>query len=280
MNAIKPAVSIEMSFLEALTKLPGVAVEDVARERLQRKAELVPPILMRANRRMGALGAALLPDPCTVIHHCNTGSLATVEYGTALGVVRAAHESGKAVHVLVGETRPMLQGARLTTWELGRLGVPHTLIVDGAAGFFLQQGRVDAVLVGADRIAANGDTANKIGTFTLAAAARACDVPFFVVAPTATVDLKAATGQHIPIECRPEEEVTTLANRRVAPIGTSAANPAFDIPPQAFVTAIVTEAGILRPPFGPALRDAAGQALGPFADGAALGPANGGEIHP
>jgi methylthioribose-1-phosphate isomerase len=188
-----------------------------------------------------------------------------VEYGTALGVVRSAHESGKSVRVLVDETRPLLQGARLTAWELLQLGVPHTLIVDGAAGFFLQRGQVDAVLVGADRIAANGDTANKIGTFSVAVAARACGVPFYVVAPTATVDLEAGTGESIPIEYRSEDEVTHIAGRRVAPKGTSAENPAFDVTPHTLVTAIVTEAGVLRPPYGPALRAAARGALKPAA---------------
>ena len=207
-----------------------------------------------ANRRMGELGAALLGDPCTVIHHCNTGALATVGHGTALGVVRTAHEGGKRVHVLVDETRPRLQGARLTVWELQRLGVPHTLIADGAAGYFLQRGEVDAVLVGADRIAMNGDTANKVGTYGLALTARANGVPVYVVAPASTVDAATARGADIPIEQRPEEEVTHLGGRPIAPPGTRAANPAFDITPHASITAIVTERGVVGPPFEPGLR--------------------------
>lgn len=208
------------------------------------------------NRRMGARGAALLPDPATVIHHCNTGALAAVDYGTALGVVRAAHEAGKRVHVLVDETRPRLQGARLTTWELARLGIPQTLIADGAAGWHLRRGRVDAVLVGADRIAANGDTANKIGTYPLAVVARANGVPVYVVAPSSTVDLTLPEGDAIPIEERDPAEVTHLAGLPLAPPGVPAANPAFDVTPAAYITAIVTEQAIVRPPFGAGLRAA------------------------
>lgn len=208
------------------------------------------------NRRMGARGATLLPDPATVIHHCNTGALAAVDFGTALGVVRAAHEAGKRIHVLVDETRPRLQGARLTTWELARLGIPQTLIADGAAGWHLRRGRVDAVLVGADRIAANGDTANKIGTYPLAVVAQANGVPVYVVAPSSTVDLSLAEGDAIPIEERDPREVTHLAGLPLAPPGVHAANPAFDVTPAAYITAIVTEQAIVRPPFGEGLRAA------------------------
>jgi len=220
------------------------------------EAERIADEDVAANRRMGAHGAALLPDSATVIHHCNTGALATVDFGTALGVIRTMHEAGRRVHVLVGETRPRLQGAKLTAWELGRLGIPQTLITDGAAGYHLRSGQVDAVLVGADRVAANGDTANKIGTYTLAVVAHANGVPFYVVAPASTVDLDLASGDDIPIEMRPAEEVTHLDGRPIAPPGVPAANPAFDVTPHRYITAIVTEAGVVRPPFAAGLRAA------------------------
>ena len=208
------------------------------------------------NRRMGANGAALLPDPCTVIHHCNTGALATVDYGTALGVVRAAHEAGKRVHVLVDETRPRLQGARLTAWELEQAGIEYDIISDNAAGYFLASGEVDAVLVGADRVAANGDVANKIGTYMLALAAYDNGVPFYPVVPTSTIDLTLPTGADIPIEERPPGEVLDIqrGGRPVAPAGASARNPAFDMTPARLITRIVTEAGVITPPFPDALR--------------------------
>ena len=217
------------------------------------QAERIADEDVAACRAMGRLGAALLPDPCTVIHHCNTGALAAVDHGTALGVLRSAHDAGKRVHVLVDETRPRLQGARLTAWELGRLGIPHSLIVDGAAAHFMAQGGVDAVLVGADRIAANGDTANKIGTYGLALAARHHGLPFYVVAPANTVDAAAPDGAAIPIENRAAEELTVIEGRRVAPESTPALNPAFDITPADLITAIVTERGVAWPPYGPAL---------------------------
>ena len=217
------------------------------------QAERIADEDLSACRAMGCLGATLLPDPCTVIHHCNTGALAAVDHGTALGVLRSAHEAGKRVHVLVDETRPRLQGARLTAWELGRLGIPYRLMVDGAAAHFMALGGVDAVLVGADRIAANGDTANKIGTYGLAVAARHHGLPFYVVAPASTVDAACPDGTAIPIENRAPEELTVIDGHRVAPEGAPALNPAFDITPAALITAIVTEHGIARPPFGPAL---------------------------
>jgi len=226
---------------------------DAARAAVLEAAQALADADVAACRAMGAHGAALLPERATVIHHCNTGALATVDYGTALGVVRAAHEGGRRIRVLVDETRPRLQGARLTAWELGRLGIEHALIVDGAAGWHLQQGGVDAVLVGADRVAANGDVANKIGTYALAVLAAHHGVPFYVVAPTSTVDLAAPDGRAIPIEERPAEEVTVVDGVRVAPEGVAVANPAFDVTPAALVTAIVTERGVVRAPFRPGL---------------------------
>jgi methylthioribose-1-phosphate isomerase len=207
-------------------------------------------------RQMGAHGAALVPDGANVLTHCNTGSLATVEYGTALGVIRAAAEAGKRLHVYVDETRPFLQGARLTAWELQREGIPLTLISDNMAGHFMMRGAVDLVIVGADRIAANGDVANKIGTYSLAVLCKENGLPFYVAAPTSTIDLALPSGLDIPIEQRAEAEVTHLAGRRIAPEGVHAAHPAFDVTPSRYVTAIVTEQGVHRPPFEPALREA------------------------
>jgi methylthioribose-1-phosphate isomerase len=203
------------------------------------------------NQRMAAFGADLLPDPSVVIHHCNTGALATVDHGTALGVVRTAHEQGKQIHVLVDETRPRLQGARLTAWELSEVDIPYDIITDDAAGYFLSSGVVDAVLVGADRVAANGDVANKIGTYMLALAATDNEVPFYCVAPTSTFDLACPSGEEIPIEERDPNEVLNLVQdgRSVAPEGSTARNPAFDVTPNRLVTAFITERGIIHPPF-------------------------------
>ena len=198
---------------------------------------------------MGRLGAELIADGATVLTHCNTGALATGGYGTALGVIRAAHEQGKALQVLVDETRPLLQGARLTAWELQRLGIPATLIVDAAAGGFMRRGTVSCVLVGADRIAANGDVANKVGTYPLAVLAKENGVPFYVAAPTSTIDLSLAGGDEIAIEERPPDEVTMLAGKRLAPAGIAVANPAFDVTPHSYISAIITERGIVRAPY-------------------------------
>jgi methylthioribose-1-phosphate isomerase len=196
------------------------------------------------NRRLGTHGAALLAEGARVLTHCNAGALACVGYGTALGVIRAAHEQGRRPSVWVDETRPVLQGARLTAWELGRLGIPYTLVADALAGSLMHGGEVDAVIVGADRIAANGDVANKVGTYPLAVLAAHHGVPFYVAAPRSTVDPEAATGAAIPIESRAPEEVTALAGVRVAPAGAVAENRAFDVTPAALVTAYVTEDGV------------------------------------
>jgi methylthioribose-1-phosphate isomerase len=185
--------------------------------------------------------------------HCNAGGLATAGYGTALGVVRGAVEAGKAIRVLANETRPYLQGARLTAWELSRDGIPVELITDGMGGHFLSRGGIDAVVVGADRIAANGDTANKIGTYSLAVLARENGVPFYVAAPTTTVDLACPDGSAIPIEERTSDEVLTIAGRRIAPEGVRARYVAFDLTPARYITAIVTDRGICRPPYAESL---------------------------
>lgn len=205
------------------------------------------------NRRMGSHGAELIGDGDSILTHCNTGGLAAVDYGTALGVIRAAWEQGKKIHVFVDETRPFLQGARLTAWELRQLGIPMTLITDNMAGHFMSRGRVDLVMLGADRIAANGDFANKIGTYSLAVLAKEHGLPFYCVAPTSTVDLALPSGEAIPIEERSADEVTTIRGVRIAPAGVNAAHPAFDVTPQRYLTAIVTENGIARPPFAEAL---------------------------
>lgn len=208
------------------------------------------------NRRLARRGAALVADGATILHHCNTGALATVDYGTALGVARAAFEDGKNIHVLLDETRPRLQGSRLSAWELERLGASYDIIPDTAAGYYMQRGEVDIILVGADRIAANGDFANKIGTYQLAIMARAHDIPFYTVAPTSTIDLGLGSGDLIPIEQRDPAEVTTPYGNKIVPAHFKARNPAFDVTPHRYLSGIVTENGIARPPFRESLRRA------------------------
>jgi methylthioribose-1-phosphate isomerase len=207
------------------------------------------------NKRMGGFGAALLPESGTILTHCNAGALATAGYGTALGVIRAAVESGKRLKVLADETRPFLQGARLTAWELWKDGIDVRVISDNMSGAFMHQGLVDAVIVGADRIAANGDVANKIGTYTVAVLARQHDIPFYVAAPLSTLDLSIPDGSHIPIEQRTPAEVTHVGGTRIVPEGVSVFNPAFDVTPNHFVSAIVTEVGVARPPYSKSLAE-------------------------
>lgn len=201
------------------------------------------------NQRIGYHGQVLIPDGCRILTHCNAGALATAGYGTALGVIRAAREVGKQIHVYADETRPVLQGARLTAWELRKENIPVTLITDSMAGFLMKQGRVDCILVGADRIAANGDTANKIGTYTLAVLAKAHSIPFYVAAPLSTIDAEVAGGDDIPIEERPAEEILTIRGVRIAPEGVEVYNPAFDVTPGHYIRAIITEAGIAEFPY-------------------------------
>ncbi len=209
---------------------------------------------VEANRALGHHGATLLSDGATVLTHCNAGALATAGYGTALGVVRAAVELGKSIRVIADETRPYLQGARLTAWELQRDDIPCTVITDSMSGHLMQRGAVDAVVVGADRIAANGDVANKIGTYMVAVLARENGIPFYVAAPTSTIDLELATGAEIPIEERDGEEVLVIGDQRMAPEGVPAAYPAFDITPAHLVDAIITETGVARGPYDTSLR--------------------------
>jgi len=208
----------------------------------------------RANRTMGRYGAELIADGANVLTHCNAGALATVDWGTALGVVRTAHEQGKKLHVWVDETRPYLQGARLTAWELMQAGIPCTLITDNMAAHFMQRGEVDLVILGADRVAANGDLANKIGTYGLAVLANAHGIPFYSAAPTSTIDMFIPDGGHIPIEERSAEEVTHLRGVAIAPEGMEAAHPAFDVTPHRYLTALVTEKGIVRAPYAEGLK--------------------------
>lgn len=223
--------------LETLKELVLVEAQKIADEDIQ------------MNLRIARNGQQFIPDPANVIHHCNTGALATAGIGTALGVIRAAHESGKKIHVYVDETRPRLQGARLTSWELKQLGIPHTVIVDGASGYFMQKTRIDACLVGCDRIASNGDVANKIGTYNLALAASAHGVPFYSVGPMTTIDLTIASGEEIPIEERSAREITHIGDIQITPDDIIVANPAFDITPAKYITAIITDRGVATPPY-------------------------------
>ena len=212
------------------------------------------------NRRMGAYGKDLLPAGGAVLTHCNAGALATAGFGTAVGVIRTGWEDGKRYRVFNTETRPFLQGARLTAWEFQQLGIPSTLIVDSAAGMMMQSGQIDCVITGADRIAANGDTANKIGTYSLAVLAKENDIPFYVAAPISTIDLDLESGDRIQIEQRPADEVLQLQGIPTAPQGIPVMNPAFDVTPHRYVTAIITEAGIARPPYLQSLALVAGVA--------------------
>ncbi len=205
-------------------------------------------------RAIGEAGAPLVPEHSSVLTHCNAGGLATAGYGTALGVIRSAARDGRVERVLASETRPFLQGARLTAWELSRDDIPVTLIIDSSAGSLMRRGEVDLVVVGADRIAANGDVANKIGTYPLAVLAGANGIPFYVAAPLSTIDLDTPTGEAIPIEQRAPDEVLSLGGRRIAPDGVSALNPAFDVTPAELVGAIITERGVILPPYAPALQ--------------------------
>ncbi len=236
--------------LERMNKVAqsGRSVPQI-KERLLAEARLIEAENDEANRKLSELGSELIGDGFTVLTHCNTGSLATAAYGTALGVIKFAREQGKRVKVYATETRPLLQGARLTTWELLKEGIPVTLITDSMAGHFMRRGTIDCVIVGADRIAANGDVANKIGTYTLAVLATENAIPFYVAAPVSTIDLSLSSGADIPIEERSQEEVTCIQGIRIAPKGVEAANPAFDVTPHCYVSAIITEKGIFKEPY-------------------------------
>jgi methylthioribose-1-phosphate isomerase len=240
---------------ERLRVRPVAQIKDALIEEAQRMhAEDIA-----ANQAMGRHGATLMPSQGGVLTHCNAGALATAGYGTALGVIRAAVEGGKKIHVYADETRPFLQGARLTAWELMKDGIPTTVISDNMAGAMMRQGKIGAIVVGADRIAANGDVANKIGTYTVAVLAKEHGIPFYVAAPTSTVDLACPDGSKIPIEQRNIKEVTHIAGQQMVPEGVSIENPAFDVTPAKYVTAIVTERGIVRAPYSDSLAELVGK---------------------
>jgi methylthioribose-1-phosphate isomerase len=236
---IRPIPQIKQSLIEEAQRMHA---EDIA-----------------ANQAMGRHGATLMPNEGGVLTHCNAGALATAGYGTALGVIRAAVEQGKKIHVYADETRPFLQGSRLTAWELMKDGIPTTVISDSMAGVMMKQGKIGAIVVGADRIAANGDVANKIGTYTVAILAKEHGIPFYVAAPISTVDLACPDGTQIPIEQRDGKEVTHIAGKQMVPDGVGVENPAFDVTPAKYVAAIVTEKGIARAPYESSLRSLAGQ---------------------
>jgi methylthioribose-1-phosphate isomerase len=249
----------------------GQSVDEI-KETLTREALAVHDEDVANCRRLGAHGAAIIPDPARVLTHCNAGALAAAGYGTALGVIRAAVEAGKELEVYADETRPFFQGARLTAWELVRDGIPTTVITDGMAGALMSRGAIDVVVVGADRIAANGDVANKIGTYTVAVLAKEHGIPFYVAAPLSTVDPHTPDGSAIPIETRDEREVTHVGAARVAPDGARIHNPAFDVTPHRLIAGIITEQGIFRPPFAESFRSFLGERHessvrpGPYAD--------------
>ncbi len=229
---------------------------DQLKDRLDREAELIHDEDVASCRAMGAHGAAVVPDEACILTHCNAGALATAGYGTALGVIRGAVEAGKRITVLADETRPFLQGARLTAWELVRDGIHTTVITDNMAGALMARGLIDIVVVGADRIAANGDTANKIGTYSVAILAREHRIPFYVAAPLSTIDLRTPDGSQIPIEERNAREVTHLGGSQLTPAGAHIRNPAFDVTPHHLIAGIITERGVFRAPFTDSLRSA------------------------
>ncbi len=259
LDAARPtAVNLSWATRRLLNLAEHTVLDNVddLRSALLAEAEALADEDVEINRRMGFNGAAVVPDGANLLHHCNTGSLATVDFGTALGVIYACQEQGKQIHVWVDETRPRLQGGRLTAWELMRAEVPMHLIADNAAGHLMRTGQVDVVVFGADRVAANGDVANKIGTYKVAVVARENGIPVYCVAPTSTVDLSLPDGDQIPIEERGPEEVVEVGARPIAPADAPVYNPAFDITPHRYVTGIVTEEGICYPPFRQSLRAA------------------------
>lgn len=254
-SLLKAARPTAVNLAWAVDRMLAIAEKDESgqpnslRETLLNEAQRIADEDVAINQQMGANGAVLIEDGFTVLHHCNTGSLAAVDYGTALGVVRCAFEQGKKFHVLLDETRPRLQGARLSAWEMEQLGQSYDILPDTAAGYYMQKGEVSLVLVGADRVAANGDFANKIGTYQVAIMAKEHGIPFYTVAPTSTIDLSLATGAEIPIEERDKAEVLAPYGNPLVPGHFKARNPAFDVTLHKYLSGIVTENGIVRPPF-------------------------------
>ncbi len=262
LDAQRPtAVNLAWATGRVLTRARATAAHGVAaiRAAVLEEAHAIRAEDLAMCHAIGDHGAALIPPRGHVLTHCNAGGLATAGYGTALAPIRTAFTQGRAVHVFVDETRPFLQGARLTAWELQQAGIPLTLITDNMAGYMMRRGAIDCVIVGADRIVANGDTANKIGTYSLAVLARAHGLPFYVAAPSSTIDLQLAHGDQIPIEERSAAEVTHLGGQLIAPAGVHAAHPAFDVTPNELITAIITERGVIYPPFPEGLRAAVGE---------------------
>jgi methylthioribose-1-phosphate isomerase len=243
-----------LKLIDAVINAPAASAQEL-REKVEAEAIRIAEEDVLINLRMAEFGASLINDGDTIVHHCNTGSLAAVDWGTALGAIRMAHQQGKHIHVLVDETRPRLQGARLTAWELQQYGIPYDIISDNASGYFLHSGKVQKVFFGADRVAANGDVCNKIGTYMLSLAAHANGVPVYSVFPTSTVDLNLAHGDLIPIEERDQDEVLGIQihGEDATPLGAHARNPAFDVTPCHLITALVTENGIAYPPFSKSL---------------------------
>jgi methylthioribose-1-phosphate isomerase len=257
MQAFTDSRPTAVNLFQAISRMKKAAREDsvtAIKNSLLNEAKRIHQEEVTATKKLSQLGAELIKDGFTLLTHCNAGPLATAGYGTALGVIKAAKEQGRRVSVFATETRPLLQGARLTTWELMQEGIPVTLITDSMAGYFMQQKKIDCVIVGADRIAANGDVANKIGTYTLAVLAKESKIPFYVAAPTSTVDLSLSSGDKIPIEERSPEEVTHIQGVPIAPEGVRAANPAFDVTSHSYITAIITEKGIIREPYTEGLK--------------------------
>jgi methylthioribose-1-phosphate isomerase len=245
------AVNLSWAVDRMLKRLsdPSLASVDLVRQTAVVEAKLIDSENLQMDILIARHAYPLIPDPANIYHHCNTGPLATGGYGTALGVIRYAHEQGKRLHVYVDETRPRLQGARLTAWELQQMGIPFTVVPDGASGHFMRTRKIDLCVVGCDRVAANGDVANKIGTYNLALAAYAHGVPFYSAGPSSTVDLHTPSGDAIPIEERPSEEMTHIGDHLITPEGVEVANPAFDVTPAKYLTAIITEKGVAYPPF-------------------------------
>jgi methylthioribose-1-phosphate isomerase len=257
MQAFAASRPTAVNLFQAINRMTKAARGDGVAEiknSLANEAKQIHQEEITATRQLSQLGAELIKDGFTLLTHCNAGPLATAGYGTALGVIKAAKEQGKKVNVFVTETRPLLQGARLTAWELKQAKITFTLITDSMAGYFMKRGEIDCVIVGADRIAANGYTANKIGTYTLAVLANAHGIPFYVAAPTTTIDLSLTSGYQIPVEERSPEEVTHIQGVAIAPEGIDVANPAFDITPNQYISAIITEMGIIRAPYSEGLK--------------------------
>jgi methylthioribose-1-phosphate isomerase len=255
------AVNLFWAIRRMQEKFERVRIRPIAqiKQDLTEEAQRMHAEDIAANQAMGRHGATLMPDEGGVLTHCNAGALATAGYGTALGVIRAAVEQGKKIHVYADETRPFLQGSRLTAWELMKDGIPTTVICDNMAGAMMRRGKIGAIVVGADRIAANGDVANKIGTYTVAVLAKEHGIPFYVAAPISTVDLACPTGNEIPIEERNIREVTHIAGKQMVPDGVNVENPAFDVTPAQYVAAIITERGIARAPYDNSLRKLAAE---------------------